>query len=246
MQRAFTDDLARETTSSCSTVSSGLAGSAPVQTEHGNRDERASSCAASMRSTCGTHAKLKACRLPRRCGRHRARRIQCVQDRCAAHNAQPEAPTQVVDGSDIPSPPDTSPRHAVGTDLSVPMPASRTHSERRRRADQHAVLTQNCRGIKTDARTWELLDSAKRQHAYAVCLQETWRAGAATGTYCESGYTLVEWGPPLQQGRGSAGVGIAPSRAAYAAWQHAGGEQWRDEAGRVLALRCKAKGCTHT
>ena len=27
----------------------------------------------------------------------------------------------------------------------------------------------------------------------------------------------------------------------YAAWQHAGGEQWRDEAGRVLALRCEAK-----
>ena len=72
-----------------------------------------------------------------------------------------------------------------------------------RRADQHAVFTKNCREIKTDARTWELLDSAKRRHAYAICLHQTWRAGAATETYCDSWYTLVGWGSPLQQGRGS-------------------------------------------
>ena len=103
------------------------------------------------------------------------------------------------------------------------------------------MFTQNCLGLKTDARIWQLLNSLQHRHTFAACLQETWRAGFAADTHCESGYTLVEWGPPLQQGRGSAGVAIALSRAAYAAWQRAGGEHWRDKAGRVLAIRFEAR-----
>ena len=122
--------------------------------------------------------------------------------------------------------------------------AGNTSAGRRacRRADQLVLFTQNCLGIKTDARVWQLLHALKQRHAYAACLQETWRACFAADTYyCESGYTLVEWGPKLQKGRGSAGVAIALSRAAYEAWQKAGGEHWCDTAGRVLALRCQVK-----
>ena len=81
----------------------------------------------------------------------------------------------------------------------------------------------------------------QRRHVFAACLQETWRAGFAADLYTESGYTLIEWGPPLQNGRGSRGVGLVLSRAATAAWQKAGGQHWKDDDARVLAIRMEVQ-----
>jgi len=78
------------------------------------------------------------------------------------------------------------------------------HVKARRRAREQVLVMQNCLGLKTYARCWILMDSLKRRHVGVAFLQVTWHAGFAVSTQCDSGYTLIEWGPPLQKGCGSA------------------------------------------
>ena len=84
-----------------------------------------------------------------------------------------------------------------------------------RRREIRSVLSQNCRGLKTDGRVTELVDAADCKHAFAACLQETWRPGDEEFT--ESSWTFLGSAPALQAGRGSAGVGILLSPSATAA-----------------------------
>ena len=97
--------------------------------------------------------------------------------------------------------------------------------------------SQNCRGIKTDARLAELLDCLARVQAFVAFLQETWRTGQEQ--FVQDGWTFLGSAPDVQQGRGSAGVAIALSPHATAAWKAANCE-WHASGPRVIAARLLA------
>ena len=97
--------------------------------------------------------------------------------------------------------------------------------------------SQNCRGIKTDARLAELLDCLVRVQAFVAFLQETWRSGREQ--FVQDGWTFLGSAPDVQQGRGSAGVAIALSPHATAAWKAANCE-WHTSGPRVIAARLLA------
>ena len=109
---------------------------------------------------------------------------------------------------------------------------ARTRAQRR---EERYFITQNCRGLKTDARLTELVDIIGCRRAFAVCLQETWRAGNEEPLE-EDGFTFVGAAPAEQTGRGSRGVAIVLSRSAAAAWREAGTHVWRISS-RVIAVR---------
>lgn len=100
------------------------------------------------------------------------------------------------------------------------------------------LYSQNCRGIKTDARLAETLDCLARVQAFVAFLQETWRTGQEQ--FVQNGWTFLGSAPDAQQGRGSAGVAIVLSPHATAAWKAANCEWhaswWRVVAARLLAL----------
>ena len=81
----------------------------------------------------------------------------------------------------------------------------------------------------------ELLDWLARRHAFAACLQETWRLGNDEPLE-EAGFTFVGASLTTQTRRGSQGVAIVLSRAAAAAWRAAGSHVWRVSS-RVIAVR---------
>ena len=78
------------------------------------------------------------------------------------------------------------------------------------------MFGQNCRGLKTEDRITELFSSAGRHHAFAVGLQETWRAGLEERM--QDGCLFIGIGPDTQVGRGSKGVGFYLGRSAVDAW----------------------------
>ena len=106
----------------------------------------------------------------------------------------------------------------------------------RRSAHPCRIFSQNCRGIKTAARITEFLAVLRRRHAFAACLQETWREGQEA--FEEDGWLYLGIAPPHQQGRGSRGVGMVLSPAATAAWKASGSDVWYDDTrARAMALR---------
>ena len=82
------------------------------------------------------------------------------------------------------------------------------------------------------------------RHAFAACLQETWRLGAEE--FEQDGYTFLSVAPLQQNRRGSQGVGVALSRTAATAWRAAGSPVWR-QSPRAMGVRmlvrdpCKRK-----
>ena len=96
------------------------------------------------------------------------------------------------------------------------------------------IFTQNCRGLKTEAKLTELIEASHHKDAFAVCAQETWRCGKEISS--ENGWTFLGVGPDEQHGRGSRGVRILLSPAGTAAWKHAESNVWC-ESDRVIATR---------
>ena len=109
----------------------------------------------------------------------------------------------------------------------------------RRRSFPRKIYTQNCRGLKTDIKLTELIQSAWRQDAFAVCVQETWRC--AQDFEEENGWTFIGYGPAQQHGRGSRGVGILLNPVATAAWRRADGGVVYRESDRMIAIRVEAE-----
>ena len=106
------------------------------------------------------------------------------------------------------------------------------------RASRHSsrtcdVLSQNCRGLKTDARITEIVSEMATRHVWAAGLQETWRSGR--DEFSEGGYCFLGVGPTNQQGRGSSGVALVLSRSATSAWQAAGAVVHADLGPRIIA-----------
>ena len=50
-------------------------------------------------------------------------------------------------------------------------------------------MTQNCRGLKTDARIVEIIDGLTQRQAFLACVQETWRSGA--DDFQQDGWTFL-------------------------------------------------------
>ena len=79
------------------------------------------------------------------------------------------------------------------------------------------LLSQNCRGLKTDARLTELCATLNGRRAFITGLQETWRTGKED--LRQDGLRFLGVGPEQQTGRGSLGLGIFSS----ALWRSAHG-----------------------
>ena len=112
---------------------------------------------------------------------------------------------------------------------SVPLKAKRNIFE--------SIVSQNVRGIKSDARLEELFASVSRCKTFAACLEETWRCGNET---LENGnFRLIHSGldPEEQSTRGSQGVAIVLSVRAVDSWRAAGSEMHQDLGSRVVAIR---------
>eukprot|EP00310_Coccolithus_braarudii_P003461 CAMPEP_0183378176 /NCGR_PEP_ID=MMETSP0164_2-20130417/124779_1 /TAXON_ID=221442 /ORGANISM="Coccolithus pelagicus ssp braarudi, Strain PLY182g" /LENGTH=114 /DNA_ID=CAMNT_0025555723 /DNA_START=505 /DNA_END=845 /DNA_ORIENTATION=+ len=103
------------------------------------------------------------------------------------------------------------------------------------RYDLHALYTQNFLGAKSDTAVAEHLGTCKLRATFAVCGQETWRAG--TDAITQDGLTFVGVGPARQDGRGSAGVSITLSHLASSAWDRANREKHDDLGSRLLGIR---------
>lgn len=101
---------------------------------------------------------------------------------------------------------------------------------------QITFLSQNVRGVKTDARIVELCHVMKKRNAIAACLQETWRKGQEVLDFEQ--YRLISSG--LNEAtcrRGSQGVAICLNPDGVDAWNAAGLETHSDLGPRVLAIR---------
>jgi hypothetical protein len=114
----------------------------------------------------------------------------------------------------------------------APTPSASKRS-RAPRSLTRSVITQNCRGLKTDSRVTEFVSQMRERHVWAAGCQETWRSGQ--DEFIQDGYCFLGVGPTLQQGRGSAGVALVLSRSATAAWQAAGSIVHNDLGPRVIA-----------
>jgi hypothetical protein len=109
----------------------------------------------------------------------------------------------------------------------------------------HIVPTQHCfqqnaRGLKSNSKITELIDSMRRRNDFSLGLQKTWRVGKEEIT--EDNYTFLGYyGPNTQHGRGSCGVGIFLSPSATIAWKAAGPDNLHNDLGsRVIAIRMHA------
>ena len=111
--------------------------------------------------------------------------------------------------------------------------------ERRSHFQSQLIFTQNCRGAKTADRMTMLIDGLKSEGGFAAFAQETWRAGDER--LVQDGCCFLGIGPDKQTGRGSLGLGILLSAAAYDAWQRSGAEVHVDLGMRVMAARLEAQ-----
>ena len=59
-----------------------------------------------------------------------------------------------------------------------------SYTTRRWRKAFLTIFTQNCRGLKTDARIVELIDVLQQRQAFLCAVQETWRNGEEDSTRC--------------------------------------------------------------
>ena len=60
-----------------------------------------------------------------------------------------------------------------------------------------SVLSQNCQGLKTEARITEFVSQLRRRNTWLATVQETWRFGQEDFT--QDGYCFLGSGPPTQQ-----------------------------------------------
>ena len=112
-----------------------------------------------------------------------------------------------------------------------------TSSKQRHWKSYLTIFSQNCLGLKTEARRTELLDVLEQRRAFAVCLQETWRPGSED--VIVGSWRCLGIGPELQQGRGTKGVAIYLSRTASRAYDAAGCQCYH-EGLRNIAVRLMA------
>ena len=100
------------------------------------------------------------------------------------------------------------------------------------------LVSQNVRGLKSDARLEELFSYIIRMGIIGACLQETWRSGAETLKNGNCILLLAGQDPCIQLGkRGSQGVGIGLSPDGVEAWKAGGCELHNDLGARVIAIR---------
>ena len=100
------------------------------------------------------------------------------------------------------------------------------------------IISQNLRGLKSDARLEELFLALKLRDIFAVCVQETWRHGQQTLEHGEC--LLILSGLPenqMRSNRGEQGVGIVLSPQAVSAWEEGGKILHDDFGGRMIAIR---------
>ena len=99
------------------------------------------------------------------------------------------------------------------------------------------VVSQNVRGLKSDARLDEFFTIVNARNILAACIQETWRSGFEITEYDQ--YRLITVGLDAvdQCRRGSQGVGIALSARGTDAWKASGSVVHHDFGARVLAIR---------
>ena len=112
-----------------------------------------------------------------------------------------------------------------------------TNSKQRHWKSYLTIFSQNCLGLKTEARRTELLDVLEQRRAFAVCLQETWRPGSED--VIVGSWRCLGIGPELQQGRGTKGVAIYLSRTASRAYDAADCQCYH-EGLRNIAVRLMA------
>ena len=103
-------------------------------------------------------------------------------------------------------------------------------------------LSQNVRGVKSNARLEELFYVMSCRNILAACLQETWRYGKEIVEYGQSCMISSGLDKPTQGGnRGSQGVAIVLSPDGVAAWKAAGSEAYTNFGPRVIAIRLLLK-----
>ena len=78
------------------------------------------------------------------------------------------------------------------------------------------IVSQNVRGLKSDARLDELFCVIKSRNILAACLQETWRSGSEIIEYEQC--RLITIGLDAAE-QGSQGVGIALNAHGVEAWK---------------------------
>ena len=99
------------------------------------------------------------------------------------------------------------------------------------------VVSQNVRGLKSDARLDELFAIVNARNILAACIQETWRSGFEITEYDQCRLITVGLDAVDQCRRGSQGVGIALSARGTDAWKASGSVVHQDFGARVLAIR---------
>ena len=107
----------------------------------------------------------------------------------------------------------------------------------KRKAITETIVSQNARGLKSEAGLDELFFVIKKRNILAACIQETWRSGFEDIEY--SGRRLIAVGLDAanQSRRGSQGVGIALSKRDTDAWKAAGSVIHKEFGARVIAVR---------
>ena len=99
------------------------------------------------------------------------------------------------------------------------------------------IVSQNVRGLKSDARLDELFCVIKSRNILAACLQETWRSGSEIIEYEQCRLITIGLDAAEQCSRGSQGVGIALNADGVEAWKAAGSVIHQNFGARVLAVR---------
>ena len=99
------------------------------------------------------------------------------------------------------------------------------------------IVSQNVRGLKSDARLDELFCMIKSRNILAACLQETWRSGSEIIEYEQCRLITTGLDAADQCSRGSQGVGIALNVHGVEAWKAAGSVVHQNFGARVLAVR---------
>jgi hypothetical protein len=90
--------------------------------------------------------------------------------------------------------------------------------------------------LKTDFIVTELIDAFRCRSGFSLGLQNTWRCGKEN--FEEDGFTFLESGHDIQQGRESCGVGLIFSHVATVAWRAATPNNFYNYFGpRVIAAR---------
>jgi hypothetical protein len=108
-----------------------------------------------------------------------------------------------------------------------------------RRKQLLRFFSQNCLGLKTDAKRQQLVTTLKQRNSYAAALQETWHPGS--GIFQINDFQLIMVGPESQAGRGTKGIGIALSPDAIKDWESAGSQQFVSVDLRSLGIRLASK-----